>query len=565
MNSPAETPRAPAPRPVVSSESVARLPRWPLWLLCAAYVLPGFVGRDPWTGDGQTFGVAWQIAQGHSAWLEPTLWGHAVSGGWIAYWLGALALKAFAGWFGAPAATRLPFMLLLAACLGQVWHAAYQLALRDEAQPVQPAFGEPIARKDYARAMADGALLSLLACLGLLVRGHETTPALVQLAGIGSLLLGLALLPRRAVRASAALGLGLLALAFGGAPWLALFAALLVAVLLPLPALRGARTAPALALIPCIAVCAAVLWHLHGATAARLPTLASAQHLLGVLAWFLWPAWPLTCWAVWRWRASLGAWHVLAPLALGLLCLFSAFLSSSGSAPLLLVLPAAAVLGSLALPVMRRGSLAALDWFALMFFSLLAFVVWLLWIALQTGEPAHPAANIARLAPGYHAHLRPIPVLLALLATGAWAAVAAWRAGRHRHPIWKGMVLSAGGVTLVWVLMGTLWLPVLDYASSYRPLGEQVGQALREHGAGPAPRVQTLGLNPSQQGLLGYWSGAHFVPGAWPESWRTPYVLTLTRGDGLPWPVHGKLLWSGHRPGENDELLRLWRRDDPRR
>jgi hypothetical protein len=565
MNSRAETSRAPAPRPVVSSESVARLPRWPLWLLCVAYVLPGYLGRDPWTGDGQTFGVAWQIAQGHSGWLQPTLWGHSVGGGWLAYWLGALALKAFAGWLGAPTASRLPFMLLLAACLAEVWHAAYQLALRDEAQPVQPAFGEAIVRKDYARAMADGALLSLLACLGLLVRGHETTPALVQLAGAGSVLLGLALLPRRRLRACLALAGGLLGLALCGAPWLALFAALLVAALLPAPTLRGSRAAAAGTLVLCMAACGAVLWHVHGATEARIPTLRSAQHLLGVLAWFLWPAWPLAGWAIWRWRASLGAWHVLAPVALGTLCLFSAFLSSSGSAPLLLVLPAAAVLTSLALPVMRRGSLAALDWFALMFFSLLAFVVWLLWIALLTGEPAHPAANIARLAPGFHARLQPLPTLLALLATAAWAGVAAWRAGRHRHPIWKGMVLSAGGVTLVWALVGTLWLPVLDYASSYRNLGEQVRLALREHGAGPAPRVQTLGLNPSQQGLLGYWSDARFVPGAWPQSWRAPYVLTLTRGDYLPWPVRGQVLWSGHRPGENDELLRLWRRDDAQR
>lgn len=564
MNPSVDSPRTPPPRPVVSNESVARLPRWPLWLLCMAYVLPGFIGRDPWTGDGQTFGVAWQVALGHASWLQPTLWGHTVGGGWLAYWLGALGLKAFAGWFGAPAATRLPFMLLLLLCLAEVWHAAYHLALRDEAQPVRPAFAEPVSRRDYARAMADGALLSLLACVGLLVRGHETTPALVQLAGTGSLLLGLALLPRRGLAGCAALAAGLLLLASGGAPWLALFAALLCVVLLGSPALRGRRAAAALTLAACIAACGAVLWLLHGATDARWPSTRSAMHLLSVLAWFVWPAWPLACWAAWRWRASLGAWHVLAPLSLGLLCLGSAFLSDTGAAPLLLVLPAAAVLASLALPVMRRGSLAALDWFALMFFTLLAFVVWLLWIALLTGEPARPAANIARLAPGYHAHVHGLPLLLALLATAAWAAVVTWRAGRHRHPLWKGMVLSAGGVTLVWVLVGTLWLPVLDYASSYRPLGRDIERILREHGAEPSPLVQTLGLNPSQQGLLGYWSRARFEPGAWPQAWRAPYVLTLTRGPDLPWPVHGELLWTGHRPGENNELLRLWRRSPSR-
>ena len=552
--------RAPAPRPLLSSGSVARLPRWPLWLLCVAYVLPGFIGRDPWTGDGQTFGVAWLMAQGHSGWLQPSLWGHPVRGGWLAYWLGAVSIKVFGAALGAAASSRLPFMLLLASCLALTWRAAYHLALRDEAQPVAPAFGEPVARRDYARAMADGALLSLLACLGLLVRGHETTPALVQLAGVCCLLLGLALLPSRTVQACLALLGGLLALALGGAPWLALFAALLGLPLLAAAAPRGHRGASAAALVVGAVCCVAVLLHLHGATAARWPEWRSAQHFLGVLAWFVWPAWPLACWAVWRWRASLAAWPVLAPLSLGLLCLLSAFLSSPGSAPLLPLLPSAAVLGSLALPVMRRGSLAALDWFALMFFSLLALVVWVLWLALLTGVPARPAANIARLAPGYHAHLRVLPLLLALAASLAWAAVAAWRAGRHRHPLWKGMVLSAGGVTLVWLLVTSLWLPVLDYASSYRALGLGIRAQLRHDHAGPRPPLQTLGLNPAQQGLLGYWSGARLLPGAWEQARRAPYVLTLSRDGRGAAPPHATLLWSGHRPGESDQLFRLWRR-----
>ena len=563
MNHAAASRHAPPPRPALRSGSVARLPRWPLWLLCVAYVLPGFIGRDPWTGDGQVFGVAWLIAEGGSSWSHPTLWGHAVGGGWLAYWLGALSIHAFSGWLGAPAASRLPFMLLLALCLAQTWLAAYHFALRDEAQPVPPAFGDPVPRHDYARAMADGALLSLLACLGLLVRGHETTPALLQLSGSAALLLGLALLPRQQRAGAAALLAGLLVLALGGAPWLALCAALLCALLLAARSLEGRRAWAATALLAGAACSIGVLLHLHGATAARWPSAASAQHFVGVLSWFVWPAWPLACWATWRWRASLGAWHVLAPLALGLLCLASALLSSPGSAPLLPLLPAAAVLGALALPVMGRGSLAALDWFALMFFSLLAVVVWVLWVALLTGFPARPAANIARLAPGYHAHLRLLPVLLALLATTAWAAVAAWRAGRHRHPLWKGMALSAGGVTLVWVLVGTLWLPVLDYASSYRALGQSLQRVLRDQHAGPRPPLQVRGLNPAQQALLGYWSHARLFPGNTPQARRAPFVLDLSREHARPARQPGLLLWAGHRPGEADQIFLLWRRDAP--
>ena len=55
-----------------------------------------------------------------------------------------------------------------------------------------------------------------------------------------------------------------------------------------------------------------------------------------------------------------------------------------------------------------------------------------------------------------------------------------WCAGapaRHRHPLWKSLVLPAGGVALCWLLLMTLWLPLLDYARSYRPLVERIARA----------------------------------------------------------------------------------------
>ncbi|SCC94136.1 conserved membrane hypothetical protein [Thiomonas sp. X19] len=604
MSSPNTTPgqgKSPA-RPVVSAEAVARLPRWPLWLLCAAYVLPGFVGRDPWKGDGLSFGVMWQIAQGQSSWLAPSLYGQPVGGGWLPYWLGAASIRGLGPWIGTIAASRLPFIILLGLVLVQTWYAAYHFAQREAAQPVQPAFAAAISRRNYARAMADGALLSLVACLGLLARGHETIPELVQLTGFTGGMLALSLLPTRAVLASVALFFGLLSLAASGAPWLALLTTLTVTLLMlklgsrkenlevlrnPLAATAQQAPEPGLKQWPILGfalACGAtfalgVLVLLHGQSVAHWPSMAAFQHFLGTFAWFVWPAWPLAAWAVWRWRESLGEWHVLAPLALLVLATLAALLAPGNAATLVLVLPPAAALAALALPVMRRGSMAALDWFSLMFFSLLALVVWVLWLAMLTGFPAKPAANIARLAPGFIAHFSWLPALLALLATAGWAALVAWRAGRHRHPLWKGMVLSAGGVTLVWVLVGLLWLPVLNYASTYRPLGAQLASRLRaEHQPGlPAPCVQTLGLSLPQQALMGYFSRVALVPGL--RGGRCPYVLiappahNAPASDTRPMAANaqaeqqtlrraerGVLVWSGHRPGEPDERLNLYRR-----
>lgn len=555
--------RSAHPRPAISPQAVARLPRWPLWLTCLAYIVPGFVGRDPWTGDAVTFGAIWQLARGWCGWMQPGVYGHPVPGGWLPYWLGAASVRAFGGVLGDVLASRLPFALMLGATLALTWAAAYRFALCDAAQPVRPAFAEAVEPRAYARAVADGALLSLLACLGLLVHGHQQNVELMQLPGDAALLYGLSRLPRSPLPAAIALLGGLLVLATSGAPWVALFAALTVGALLVTPAAAGPRRLPAAAVAAGAAVAAAVLLHQHGASTASVPDLATLGDFAGNFVWFVWPAWPLAAWGVWRWRESLGEWHVLAPLALAALAIVTAVLTAVNPIPLLLALPSLAVLASFALPVMRRGSLAALDWFALSLFSLLALVVWVLWLSMLTGIPAQPAANIARLAPGFVARFQLFPTAVALAATLGWGAVVTWRAGRHRHPLWKGMVLSAGGVTLVWVLVGTLWLPVLDYASSYRGIGTEIAAALRAGGAPENARIGGLHLTEAQRAMLGYWSGARL---------DTPvrdaeFVLVLHRrgeSDDRRADLPPHRIWSGRRPGESGERFDLFRRGGQR-
>ena len=59
---------------IVPQSAVRRLPRWALLLLCLAYILPGFLGRDPWRGADMTaLGYMLELAQGHTPWLSPLL------------------------------------------------------------------------------------------------------------------------------------------------------------------------------------------------------------------------------------------------------------------------------------------------------------------------------------------------------------------------------------------------------------------------------------------------------------------------------------------------------------
>ena len=61
---------------IVPQSAVRRLPRIALWLFCAAYVLPGLFGREPWKGNEFTaFGHMLALAQGASDWFNPQIWG----------------------------------------------------------------------------------------------------------------------------------------------------------------------------------------------------------------------------------------------------------------------------------------------------------------------------------------------------------------------------------------------------------------------------------------------------------------------------------------------------------
>ena len=103
--------------------------------------------------------------------------------------------------------------------------------------------------------------------------------------------------------------------------------------------------------------------------------------------------------------------------------------------------------------------------------------------------PAKPAANVARLAPEFVAVFSWPALVIAALGTLAWVWLVRWRTGRHRHPLWKSLVLPAGGVAVCWLLLMTLWLPLLDHARSYRPLLARIAEHIPRDACIAAPQV----------------------------------------------------------------------------
>ncbi|MBM3386243.1 MAG: hypothetical protein FJY36_01035 [Betaproteobacteria bacterium] len=496
---------------IVAQQSVRTLPRWVLVLLCLLYLLPGFVGRSPWKKfDIEAYGFMLQLArplaEGPVSWLHPSLLGQPEPNlALLPLWLGAWAIRLVPeAW--AMQAARLPFMLMLGLTMTATWYAVYALARTRAAQPVAFAFGGEAKPTDYARTLADGGLLALLACLGLAQLSHEITPALSQLCFTALLFLGLASLPRKRLYSASAIAAGMLGLTLSGAPVLALLLGIggvLVRVLAgPEPERRALNMLElgllGLLVLLCVTLAGALdLWRWR-----LVPHAMTDVHLFArLLLWFTWPAGPLALWALWRWRHQLlRGWrfvHIGLPLWFALVTVGVTWFTGLSDRALLSGLPAIATLAAFALPTLRRSVGAFIDWFTLLFFSIGALIIWVVWLSMQTGWPVQPARNVARSAPEFAHQLFWPALLLAMLASLAWLGLVRWRTGRHRQSLWKSLVLPAAGTTLCWLLLMTLWLPLLDHGRSYVALMAKV-RALNPQ----ASCVQSIGLSNAQNAAL---------------------------------------------------------------
>ena len=176
---------------------------------------------------------------------------------------------------------------------------------------------------------------------------------------------------------------------------------------------------------------------------------------------------------------------------------------------------------------------------------------------MQTGFPKQPAANVARLAPGFEASFSWLALLAAVAATLAWAWLVKWRAGAQRAAIWKSLVLPAGGATLSWMLLMTLWLPLLDYARSYAPISRQVARLVNRTAC-----VEIYGIDTAQAAGLRY-HGQLTLKQAGPRA-SCPFLVvdsesqnTLSQRVSLPdWALQATVM----RPSDKNENVLIYRR-----
>ena len=340
----------------------------------------------------------------------------------------------------------MPFALLLAATLALIWYSTQHLARTEAAQPVAFAFGGEASPLDYARALADGAVLATIASVGLLQLGHETTPELVQLSGVALFMWVLAAAPTRPRVAAGAAVLALTVLAASGAPTIAHGASGRAGFVL----CHWSRYPGALALRP---------WLVLGMLAGALVAAAghawawraaihwnSAWELVRLSAWFLWPGWLLALWTLWRWRHHLTYRHIAVPSVGAAVALVASLSMGSSDRALLLAVPGVAVLAAFALPTLKRATGSAIDWFSVFFFTAFAILdLGLLHAGMLVGTPAKVALRIANLLPGFEAHFSAPLLALAIAGHGRLA-----RAGALAHGARAARAVEVAGAAGLW-------------------------------------------------------------------------------------------------------------------
>ncbi|WP_317204321.1 glycosyltransferase [Janthinobacterium sp.] len=561
------------------------LPRWALFALGLLYILPGLIGREPWKNDdAASFGIMWTMAQGGwQDWLWPNIAGLPMpEEGPLAFWLGALSIKLFGWLLGDVLGARIVTIGIFAIGVLSVWYTAFNLGRRQDAQPLRLAFGGQPEPNDFGRTLADAAVLIYLGCLGLLNHSHLTTAETLQVSLLAFLLyraVRYVELPSLRNAALIGLALGALTLTRGWLTPAALTLALFLCTrFLRLPALRVLRD---LALALLLGALIGALWLLpaewlqpyHSSPLTPwmewnraqlgLPNWHALRFFYRVGMWFFWPAWPFAAWAVYAWRRQHHVLHVVVPLSfVSMLVLLALCHADPEQGQLLPLLPPLAVMAAFGLLTMKRGAINAIDWFSVMVLSTCAAVFWLFWFAKLTGWPVQLAKNLLKLVPGFKPELDLAAFFVAACATAGWIALVHWRISRQPAVLWRAVVLSSGGLILLWVLIMTLFLPELNYSKSYANVARQIAAKLPA-----APNCIETNVGAAQRASFAYYGGLPF------SGMQDAHCDVLLLQDSVK--VRDELeiqpqyrgkqwikLWEGRRPSDNSERFRLYRRAD---
>lgn len=556
-----------------------------VFAVACAYLLIGTVGHDPWKQDETyTFGIVQHMLEtgdlvvpvnaGQPFVEKPPLYDWVAAGlAWLGH--GALPLHD---------AARLASALFSALTLGCLAHLARRMS--------------------GARSVFDLRVLGTLALFaGTLLVVKHTHDMMTDVALMAGAALGLAGLyelvtaqgdtrrtvdgradPRRAHRAAAAFGAGVGITFMTKGLFLPLvFGATLCTLPLIYPACRRREFAKAVGIAALVFAPFALIWPI--AFYCRSP------ELFEVWFWdnnvgrffgfsvprlgsendkplFIWralltcgfPAGPLALLAF-----ATGAWRRWRTPSIAIPGVFAAIgiavLQWSATARELYLLPFFAPLALIAGQQLERWPRAwhtAWDYASRVLFGTAAVATWLIWSEMTDASSTHAYLGLlSRWLPlDWTLPIHPLAVFVALALTLAWIRVLPWL---RQARAWRGALSWGAGIVLVWGLVFTLLLPWIDAAKSYRSVFEDL--SLHVDAAWNVDDcMASLHLGESEAPMLYYFAGILHRPVADAHVSRCRWLIVQGRASGFAPGAAWTPVWSGARPGDDHELLRVFLR-----
>jgi 4-amino-4-deoxy-L-arabinose transferase-like glycosyltransferase len=404
--------------------------------------------------------------------------------------------------------------------------------------------------------------------LGLVLSAHTLMPAVSALTGIATSFYALALAKRRPYRASILLAAGL-SVGFLSTGLQALTIILATSFVLPCLFIFWRNKSYASVIGSSLILASPFLlgWPivchyfypeaLSQWWALSLKQFQNSEHFyfLRTLLWYSWPALPLAIWGLWRYRSQLISkpkfqlsitFFIVAWLVIG-------FGNGNEVSALPLLIPLTALAGG-SIESLKRGTAAALTWFGLILFGLMSVLIWLGWFAMLTGSPVKIKERLTFLSGMQQLNFSVVAFTIAAAVTLTWLFAIL----RSQHTNRSSATNWAIGMTAVWTLLMTLWLPMIDSARGYRTVFSSLKHAL------PAKIACTTsnGVGDAQRDLL------HYFANVKTQEIETNGTLNcnmyLIQDDrnrekiepGPDW----KLIWSGKRNSERRESFRLFQR-----
>jgi len=505
-------------------------------VLCLIWVFAGLFGHAPWKGyETQSISAIHAVLNGHV--LAPLAASEdSLANPPLYYWTGAILGELFTPLISLHDASRL---------INALWMGFTILMIG------------MVNRELWGIGFGRQAALIFIGSVGLILNVHTLMPGIATLTGLTMGFYGLALSKRRPFRSAMLLGLGL-GLSFLSGGILPLLILMLSALLLPtcFEIWRTRRYGLVLSLsllasLPFLIIWPTLLWwYQHDIFIKWINSfyLFQTQNYIFYiknLSWFTWPALPLAIWGLWKFKHKMWSqakFQLTIVFFISTLIITASYAKTNQALLMPFLIPLSTIAAG-SIETLRRGAASALNWFGIILFSTLLFLIWLGWSAMLTGYPQKTYERMQFLAQTNESHFNVFILIIAILLTVIWifSMIKTRITNRSCTTNWSI------GLTVSWALLMALWLPWINHKKDFSPLFLSMEKVIQDKTC-----LTTHNINDAQIDLIDYYLNIK----ATREDKRSNchYLLVYqSHKKNLPSMTENwKLVWSGKQPGDKN-------------